>query len=217
MFERSVFINCPFDDDYAPLLQAIAFCATFLGFWPRLAPQNGDNALNRLNRIDEIIRTSKYGIHDLSRNKAKTKGEFSRMNMPFELGIDYGCKTFGAAPLATKCILVLEERRYDYQKCLSDIAGWDIEAHGGDNRWQFAKYADGWCDRPARRRRAPLSLRVDTSFSSSGIGRGNLLQARPKMTSVSIRPLTSWMPCNSGWNSANRTDCFVVVDSDDKT
>lgn len=148
MFERSVFINCPFDDDYSPLLQAIAFCVTFLGFMPCVAPQNGDNALNRLNRIDEIIRTSRFGIHDLSRNKAKAEGEFSRMNMPFELGIDYDCKTFGSAPLTSKCILVLEERRYDYQKCLSDIAGWDIEAHGGDYQMAIRKVR-GWLVRQA--------------------------------------------------------------------
>lgn len=148
MLERSAFINCPFDDDYSPLLQAIAFCVTFLGFMPRLAPQNGDNALNRLTRIDEIIRTSRFGIHDLSRNKAKAKGEFSRMNMPFELGIDYGCKTFGSAALTSKCILVLEERRYDYQKCLSDIAGWDIEAHGGDYQMAIRKVR-GWLVRQA--------------------------------------------------------------------
>ncbi len=148
MFERSVFINCPFDDDYSPLLQAIAFCVTFLGFMPRLAPQNGDNALNRLNRIDDIIRTSKYGIHDLSRNRAKVQDEFARMNMPFELGIDYGCKTFGSPLLSSKCILVLEERRCDYQKCLSDIAGWDIEAHGGDYQMAIRKVR-GWLVRQA--------------------------------------------------------------------
>ncbi|MDO1581664.1 hypothetical protein [Rhizobium oryzicola] len=148
MFERSVFINCPFDEHYAPILQAIAFTVTFLGFRPRLAPQNGDNALNRLGRIDDIIRTSKYGIHDLSRNRANVKGEFARMNMPFELGIDYGCKTFGSEPLCSKCILVLEERRYDYQKCLSDIAGWDIEAHSNDYQIAIRKVR-GWLVRQA--------------------------------------------------------------------
>lgn len=65
-FERSVFVNCPFDEAFAPLLQAIAFCITDLGFFPRLAPENSDNAANRLDRIIELIRGSKYGIHDLS-------------------------------------------------------------------------------------------------------------------------------------------------------
>lgn len=76
-FERSVFINCLFDDDFAPLLQAIAFCLTDLGFYPRLAPENADNALNRLERIIELVKTSKYSIHDLSRCRSVKAGEYA--------------------------------------------------------------------------------------------------------------------------------------------
>ncbi len=127
-----MFVNCPFDAEFAPLLQAIAFCITDLNFYPRLAPENADNSANRLDRILEIVRGSKYGIHDLSRCKSAAAGEYARMNMPFELGIDHGCRRFGADHLSTKSILIIEESRYDYQKGLSDISGWDIEAHGGD-------------------------------------------------------------------------------------
>ena len=56
------------------------------------------------------------------------------MNMPFELGMDYGAKKFGHGQLKTKSILVLEGRRYEYQKSLSDISGWDIEPHQGKFR-----------------------------------------------------------------------------------
>lgn len=129
-FDQSVFVNCPFDEDFAPILQAIAFCITDLGFRPRVAPENADNAAPRLARIIEIVRTSKFGIHDLSRCKF-TGDEFARLNMPFELGLDFSCKQFGTGDLKAKSILVLEENRYDYQRAISDIAGWDIEAHGG--------------------------------------------------------------------------------------
>ncbi|MDP2127630.1 MAG: hypothetical protein Q8K97_09630 [Pseudohongiella sp.] len=132
-FERSVFLNCPFDDAFAPLLQAIAFCVTDLGFYPRLAPENANNAANRLDRIVELVRLSKFGIHDLSRCRSTSIGEYSRLNMPFELGVDYGCANFGTGQLTEKSILILEEKRYDYQKVLSDIAGWDIEAHDSDH------------------------------------------------------------------------------------
>lgn len=132
-FERSVFVNCPFDDEFAPLLQAIAFCIVDLGFYPRLAPENADNSASRLERIVALILRSKFGIHDLSRCKAKSVGEYARMNMPFELGIDHGCALFGTGQVADKAILIFEETRYDYQKGLSDIAGWDIEAHSGDH------------------------------------------------------------------------------------
>lgn len=131
-FDRSVFVNCPFDEDFAPILQAISFCVVYLGFYPRLAPENADNAAARLDRIIELIRGSRYGIHDLTRCKATVSGEYSRMNMPFELGMDYACRRFGEGGLRTKSILVLEHTRFDYPKVLSDIAGWDIHAHGGD-------------------------------------------------------------------------------------
>lgn len=115
-FERSVFVNCPFDDDFAPILQAIAFCITDLGFYPRLAPENADNAANRLDRILELVGGSKYGIHDLSCCKSTEADEYARLNMPFELGIDHGCRKFGGGQLAGKAILILEATRYDYQK-----------------------------------------------------------------------------------------------------
>jgi hypothetical protein len=131
-FERSVFVNCPFDEDFAPLLQAIAFCITDLGFYPRIAPENANNAANRLDRIVEQISESKYGIHDLSRCKSTKVDEYARLNMPFELGLDHACARFGSGQMNDKAILILEETRYDYQKVLSDISGWDIHAHGGD-------------------------------------------------------------------------------------
>ncbi|MEN9150300.1 hypothetical protein R5576_05320 [Xanthomonas euvesicatoria] len=131
-FELSVFINCPFDEDYAPLLQAIAFCVTDLGLYPRIAPENSDNSANRLDRVLGLVRGSKYGIHDLSRCKANAAGEYSRLNMPFELGVDHACAQFGPPPLNSKKVLVLEKTRYDYQKSLSDIAGWDIQHHDGE-------------------------------------------------------------------------------------
>ena len=52
--------------------------------------------------------------------------------MPFELGIDIGCRELGGASLKTKTCLVLEKEKFRYQKVLSDISGNDIKAHYGD-------------------------------------------------------------------------------------
>jgi hypothetical protein len=147
-FDRSVFVNCPFDADFAPLLQAIAFCVTYMGFYPRIAPENANSAAPRLARIVDLVRSSKYGIHDLSRCKSKSVGEFSRMNMPFELGIDHGASLFGAEPLCNKSILILEANRYDFQKSLSDISGWDIESHNGDHI-KAVRHVSNWLVRQA--------------------------------------------------------------------
>lgn len=130
-FDRSVFINCPFDEEFAPILQAVAFCVVFLGFYPRFAPENADNGVARLDRIIDLIRGSKFAIHDLSRCRSTAASEYCRMNMPFELGLDHACKRYVGTQLAEKQILVLEHTRFDYQKALSDISGWDIQSHGG--------------------------------------------------------------------------------------
>jgi len=130
-FDRCVFINCPFDEDYAPILQAILFCVIYLGLTPRLARERTDSAENRLDKIRGMIEESKYSIHDLSRCQASKKGEHYRLNMPFELGIDYGCRQYYGQGRDQKKILILEERQYRYQVALSDLAGCDIQTHGG--------------------------------------------------------------------------------------
>lgn len=61
-FGRHVFINCPFDPDYAPLLQAILFSVVYLGFLPRIASENSDSAQVRLQKISWLIENSKYSI-----------------------------------------------------------------------------------------------------------------------------------------------------------
>jgi hypothetical protein len=131
-FEKSVFINCPFDEEFSGILQAVAFCIIIHDLVPRLAPENSDNAEPRLTRIKDIIETSKFGVHDISRCKFEDGDEFARLNMPFELGLDHGAKSFGQGALQDKRVLVLERNKYDYQKALSDIAGWDIRAHAGE-------------------------------------------------------------------------------------
>ena len=131
-FDTSVFINCPFDEDYEPILQAILFCIVYLGFQPRLARERSDSAENRLEKIRELIEQSKYSIHDLSRSQATKKGEHFRLNMPFELGIDYGCRQYFGEGRDQKKILILEEEPYRYKAALSDLSGCDIEVHSGD-------------------------------------------------------------------------------------
>lgn len=122
-----------------------------MGFVPRLAPENSDNAVNRLDRIETIVAGAKYGIHDLSRCRAVEAGEFARMNMPFELGIDYACRQFGDRQQRTKAILVLEDQRRDYLAALSDISGWDIRSHEGDHIKAARRVRDWLLDKPNAR------------------------------------------------------------------
>jgi hypothetical protein len=134
LFDRNVFINCPFDEAFEPILQAILFCTTYLGFNPRIATESNDGGENRLEKIRGLIESSKYSIHDLSRCQAKRKGEYFRLNMPFELGIDFGCRQYFGDGRENKRFLILEEKKYRYQAALSDISGCDIQAYGSNEQ-----------------------------------------------------------------------------------
>lgn len=141
-FETSVFVNCPFDEEYAPLLEAALFCITNLGFCPRLANERLEAGENRLDKIIEMIGGSKYSIHDLSRAQAKADGDFFRMNMPFEFGIDMGLRRSGVDPMTQKKFLVFEDNRFDLKRALSDIAGQDVEFHRCDHEQVIRKVRD---------------------------------------------------------------------------
>lgn len=126
---RNVFINCPFDPDFYPLLRPLLFTIVRLGLTPRIALEDADSGRTRINKIAELIADSRYAIHDLSRIEAKKAGELFRLNMPFELGIDVGCRLFGGTAQAKKKCLILEAQRYRYQAALSDLSGSDISCH----------------------------------------------------------------------------------------
>lgn len=137
-FEHNVFINCPFDSEYKPLLKVLVFELIYLGFIPKLSRTFSSSTI-RVNQIKELIRTCKFGIHDLSRSKAMHAGELPRFNMPYELGLDIGALEYGQGKLKTKKILILETERYHYQKVISDIAGQDIANHDDEPKLLVGK------------------------------------------------------------------------------
>ncbi len=122
----TVFINCPFDDAYRGLLRPMLFSVCYLGLNPRIASEFFNSPENRITKICEIIGSSDYSIHDLSKCMSSAADEYYRMNMPFEFGIDYGRSYYRQDD---KRMLVLEGRRYDFQKAISDISGVDVKCH----------------------------------------------------------------------------------------
>lgn len=128
-FNSNVFINCPFDEEYLQLLRPTLFTVIYLGFTPKIALEGLDSGEPRIKKIISLIEDSKFSIHDLSRIRAERAGEFSRFNMPFELGVDVGCRMFKGARFSTKKFLILETENYRYQRALSDLSGSDIMPH----------------------------------------------------------------------------------------
>lgn len=131
-FERNVFINCPFDDIYTALFNAIVFAIHDVGFRPRCALEASNAGQVRLDKILNIIAECRYSIHDLSRTDLDQHTGLPRFNMPLELGLDLGCQKFGSARHRGKLCLILDTQPYRYQMFVSDISGQDIYAHHSD-------------------------------------------------------------------------------------
>lgn len=140
-FDSNVFINCPFDRDFKRILRAIIFTVAYAGLEPRIC-QTVSSGDVRIEEIKELIRTSKFGIHDLSRSRPLQEGDIPRFNMPYELGIDIGCCTYGNAKQRTKSIIILEKEPYHYHRVLSDIGGQDIFRHNDNPREAMSSVRD---------------------------------------------------------------------------
>jgi len=126
-YEKSVFINCPFDEAYKPIFNAIVFTVHRCGFILRCSKEFGESSTIRIQNIIGLIDESKYAIHDLSR--VSTHDELPRFNMPLELGICIGALAFGSQRNKAKKYLITASEKYEYQKYISDLAGQDIQAH----------------------------------------------------------------------------------------
>jgi hypothetical protein len=127
-----VFINCPFDGDYAETFRALIFTIYACGFRPRSAREADDAGEPRIEKLYRLIEACRYGIHDLSRTQLDAVSGLPRFNMPLELGIFLGARRYGGATQRSKRTLILDVDPHRYQRFISDLAGMDIHEHGGD-------------------------------------------------------------------------------------
>ena len=129
-YERSVFINCPFDRAYGRLLYVIVFTVHDCGYIARSALEINDTSQVRITKILRIISECRIGVHDISRTELDRKSKLPRFNMPLELGMFLAAKEYGPVKQRRKLCLVLDRSPNRYQKFCSDIAGQDISIHG---------------------------------------------------------------------------------------
>ena len=131
-YDKNVFINCPFDEAYTEIFNAIVFTVHKCGFILRCAKEFDDSHSIRIHNIITLIRESKYGIHDLSRVTVNQLNELPRFNMPLELGIFMGCAAFGGKIHREKQYLIIESEIFRFKSFVSDLSGQDIKAHNDD-------------------------------------------------------------------------------------
>ena len=133
-YSDQVFINCPFERKYAEMFRCLVFTVLDCGLIPRCALEIDNAAQARLETILKIIAQCKYGIHDLSRVELDNRSGLPRFNMPFELGIFYGAKTFGGQRQRRKNCIILERDKYRHQRFISDLSGIDVVPHGNSEK-----------------------------------------------------------------------------------
>jgi hypothetical protein len=141
-YSRQVFLNCPFDDEYCPLLRSAVFTIHGCGFTARIALENTGSENVRLDRLIKMIGECEFGIHDLSRVRSATPSGLPRFNMPFERGVFYGAWRFGQQKQRRKRFLLLDTEPYQYEKTMCDAAGLDPRAHYDDPEKMIACIRD---------------------------------------------------------------------------
>jgi hypothetical protein len=128
-YEKSVFINCPYDPEFEEMFLAIVFTVAAFGFIPRSARDSEGRADTRIDRITEALANSKYSIHDLSRFTGEGTDNIARFNMPLELGIALALRYERRNDGPGRNWLVLVPGGHQYQRFVSDLAGFDPSRH----------------------------------------------------------------------------------------
>jgi len=131
-YDTSVFVNCPFDPSYQPLFVALIFTIRDCQFQPRCALEVSDSGEVRIKKIERIIAECRLGIHDISRIEMSLANGLPRFNMPLELGLFLGARSFGNRLQKRKKCLILDSEPYRYREFCSDISGQDIEDHSSE-------------------------------------------------------------------------------------
>jgi hypothetical protein len=128
-YEKSVFINCPYDDEFAPLFAAIVLTVAALGFTPRSARETAGEGDPRIVRIARGLMSSKYSIHDLTRFQGEGVENLARFNMPLELGMALAVRFMRDGSQIAHNWVALVPQGLVHQTFVSDLAGYDLRDH----------------------------------------------------------------------------------------
>jgi hypothetical protein len=188
-YDRQVFLNCPFDDEYYPLLRAAVFTIHACGFTARIALENTGSENMRLERLVRIISQCGLGIHDLSRVRLSSPTDLPRFNMPFECGVFYGALRFGKGAQRRKRFLLLDTEPYQYQKTMSDAAGLDPRVHGNDPEKLIACIRDFLAENLDPKPIGPTRISALYSEFQHALP---AITAKAQLTLADIEPLTAF-------------------------
>jgi hypothetical protein len=209
-YQTSVFVNCPFDKDFAPILEAMLFCIVRSGLTPRLAAERLEAGESRLDKIIELIGLCRYSVHDLSRAVAAKKGDLFRMNMPFELGLDMGRRRAPDPETNDKKFIIFESNPYEIKKCLSDLGGVDVEFHRNNYQMVIKKLRDflrveAGCELPG-----PSAIEGEYVTFQGWMIEKKISEGHTEEEAVEL-PTQERLDEMISWMEAGRPNCFNTV------
>ena len=124
--------------------------------------------------------------------------------MPFELGLDVGCRLFKAGRSSGKRCLILEAERYRYQAALSDMSNSDIAAHGNDPV-QAAREVRNWLINAAGLRASGPTL-IWNRFNEFMAANYDRLKADGHSDrDIEALPVAELIDCMQSWLEARRS------------
>jgi len=83
--------------------------------------------------------------------------------MPFEVGLDLGCRVYGTKQLKRKKCLILDTDEFRYQEFFSDISGQDIQSHN-DSPDEVITVVRNWLRAITRRKTFPGPVLIKKRF-----------------------------------------------------
>lgn len=126
-----VFLNYPFDSEFATLANAMNFAVVASGLLPLCAYDLTTPDRPRLELLVNAIQNCKYSAHDFSRSKGGGENNFARMNMPIEMGMAL-FHALNTQHREHRCAFFVPTA-YEYQAFASDLAGLDPKVHDNDD------------------------------------------------------------------------------------
>jgi hypothetical protein len=199
-YADNVFINCPFDVQFDPLKNAIIFSIFDCGFVPRCALELGNGNNVRFENIKKLIYECRFGIHDISRTELDDINNLPRFNMPLELGVFIGAAKYGGKNQKSKSILILDTEQHRYQKFISDIAGQDIRAHGGQEA-TVIKHVRNWLASESKRKNMPGGEHIGGRYAQFKVDLPEICR-KALITSVDL-PYNDYANFVSEWVAAS--------------
>ena len=144
---NDVFLNFPYDNRFGSLYLAYIVGLVDLGLTPVATLGIPSNA-TRIDRIYDLIRSSRYSIHDLSRVQlSRTAPRVPRFNMPFELGL---AVAWARERPERHTFFIFESVPRRGHKSLSDMAGTDFSIHSDSPQGVMRELCSAFVRQPQR-------------------------------------------------------------------